>query len=259
MKETFDQLKQIFPPMPEACDRALTAAVQSVTEKREKPAPRLGRLALLAACMLAVTGVAAAALYPQIVTLFSGRFGQAYGAWMAQGSVAAPQAVVTCGGAVFTVDEVLVRGRGLYVMGTIAPEDGFVLADADCGSAQEPWGYNTHYGETAPEGAPTIAQKAAEDGRAIRYVQCDLRGVGVDGGETLMPGCWGYSAMARRDGSFVYTMEVEDGMVVEPGSTYTLALCATVWAAGEDDALDPGTQAEQTFSVTVAPQPVSQP
>ena len=103
MKETFDQLKQIFPPMPEACDRALTAAVQSVTERREKPAPRLGRLALLAACMLAVTGVAAAALYPQIVTLFSGRFGQAYGAWMAQGSVAAPQAGVTCGGAVFTV------------------------------------------------------------------------------------------------------------------------------------------------------------
>ena len=65
--------------------------------------------------------------------------------------------------------------------------------------------------------------------------------------------------MARRDGSFVYTMEVEDGMVVEPGSTYTLTLCATVWAAGEDGALDPGTQAEQTFSVTVAPQPVSQP
>ena len=105
----------------------------------------------------------------------------------------------------------------------------------------------------------SAAVSSAEDGCAIRYVQCNLRGVGVDGGEMLMPGCWGYSAMARRDGSFVYTMEVEDGMVVEPGSTYTLTLCATVWAAGEDGALDPGTQAEQTFSVTVAPQPVSQP
>lgn len=259
MKDAFDHLKQVFPPMPKACDRALMTAACSVKEGRGRPVLRPGRLAILAACMLALTGVAAATFYPQIAALFSDRYGQAFGTWMEQGSAAAPRETVSAGGAVFTVEEVLVRGRGLYVMGTIRPEEGFVLADADCGSAQEPWGYNVHNGETAPEGAPTIAQKAAEDGCAIRYVRCALRGIGVDGGETLLPGCWGYSIMAQRDGSFVYTLEVEDGMVVVPGSTYTMELCATVWAAGEDGALDPDTQTEQSFSVTVAPQPVSQP
>ena len=254
MKEAFDHLQQVFPDMPPACEQALMAAVHSVAERpRARLLHPLRRVAVLAAAMLTIACAAGAAFYPQIIPWFASRYGQEYAAWMEQGSVAAPNASVAAEGAVFSVDEVLVRGRGLYVMGTIRAAQGYVLVDSEC-SAQEPWGYNIHYGEEAPEGTPSIAQVAESTGSAIRYVFCDLRGVGVDGGALLLPGSWGYGATVQRDGSIIFTIEAEDGLAVEPGKAYTLEFSAQTWGAHADGSINHEDMTETFWRMTVTPE-----
>lgn len=259
MKEAFDHLQLVFPDMPPACEQALMAAARSVTEKPRVSSLRpVRRAVLLAAAMLTIACAAGAAFYPQIIPWFASHYGAEYAPWMEQGSVASPNASAAAEGAVFSVDEVLVRGRGLYVMGAIRAAEGYVLVDSEC-SAQEPWGYNIHYGEEAPEGTPSIAQVAEATGSAIRYVHCDLRGIGVDGGALLLPGSWGYGATVQRDGSIVFTIEAEDGLAVEPGREYTLELSAQTWGAHADGSMNHEDMTETIWRVTVTPEELEQP
>ena len=75
MKETFADLKKVYPEMPAACDQAFMRTIYSVQEKQ-----RVGgvfhparRIAILVALMLALTCAAGAAFYPQIISWFSNR------------------------------------------------------------------------------------------------------------------------------------------------------------------------------------------
>lgn len=215
------------------------------------------RVALLLAIMLAMTCAAGAAFYPQIVTWFAGRYGNEWGAWMEKGSIALPDSAVELNGAIYTVDEVLVRGRGLYVLGHINPLPGHMLVEQDC-SAHDPFGYNIHYGEDAPEGTPTIYGKSVETKSAIHYVACDVQGIGVDGGAVLTPGSWGYGAQVQKDGSIVFSLEVEDGIVVEPGKEYTLVMRAVSYGVFEDGSVNYDDLAEKTWEVTAVPEAIQQ-
>jgi len=254
MKESFVDIRQVFPQMPAACEQALMRTVYTLPAAEPVRSFRAGRrFAILAAALLAFACAAGAAFSPRIVEWFTAQYGAEYGAWLQDGQVAVSLASVEEGGAVFTIDEVLVRGRGLYVMGRIQAADGYVVVDYDC-SADDPWGYNIHYGEEAPQGTPTILQKAAETGSSIRYVSCYLERIGVDGGAMLAPSCWGYGVTVQRDGSLVFTMEVEDGMAVEPGAEYTLELCAQSFGAHADGSLNPEDRSQRIWTVTVVPE-----
>ena len=254
MREAFADLKQIFPDMPDKCDQALMETVRLLPEKSTRAPLRAGRrLVILAAVFLMIACAAAASFYPQIIGWFANRYGDSFASWMEKGSAVQTAASAEVGGAVFSMDEVLVRGRGLYAIGTIRASDGYVIADSEC-SPEEPWGYNIHYGETAAEGTPTIAEKAALSDSVIRYVHCDLVGISVDGGASLMPGSWGYGIKAQRDGSIVFSIEVEDGLAVEPGSEYTLELCAQSYGTNADNSISYENLEEKNWSVTVKPE-----
>lgn len=218
----------------------------------------MSRVALVVALLLAMTCAAGAAFYPRIIAWFAREYGQEWGAWMENGGVALPDTSVEVNGALFTIDEVLVQDRGLYVLGSIRAEPGHMLVEQEC-SVHEPFGYNIHYGETAPEGTPTIAEKAAAEGCAVHYVGCDLEGIGIDGGDVLQPACWGYAAKAQKDGSIVFSMEVEADAAVRPGETYTLVLCARSWGVLEYGSIDPHDPAEKTWAFTVTPEWMEQP
>ena len=258
MKETFADLKKVYPEMPAACDQALMNTVYSLPEKQRVVAFRpVRRIAILVAVMMALTGVACAAFYPQIISWFSNRYGREWGSWMEEGSVALPDSSVEVNGAVFTIDEVLARGRGLYVLGHINAEPGHILIEQE-GNVTDPFGYDIHHGETAPEGMPTITQKAAEDGSSLHYVGCDLVGVGVNGGAILQPGVWGYGVKVQKDGSIVFSMEVEDGIVVEPGKEYTLVLQAKSYGLLQDGSINYDDLTEKTWNFTVVPELIQQ-
>lgn len=213
------------------------------------------RVVILVAAMLVITCAACAAFYPKIISRFSAQYGESWGAWMEKGKASSPDASVQAAGAVFSVDEVLVRDRGLYVLGHITAQEGNILIEQD-GNPDDPFGYNVHYGETAPERTLTIAQKAQQENAAMRYVACYLNGIGVDGGEVLEPDCWGYAAKVQRDGSIEFTMEVEDGLVVEPGTAYTLELCARTWPLQQDGSMDYADLTEKTWRITVTPEQI---
>ena len=161
MKETFNDLQIIFPTMPAACEQALMHAAYSASVPQRRLSFRPA-FALALALMLAFTCAAGAAFHPQIIGWFASRYGDAWGAWLQKGSVAAPQITVEAEGAVFAIDEVLTRGRGLYVLGSIRPQDGYAIADYDA------------IGEL-------------QNDKVLRYVQCGLSAIGVDGGAMLTP------------------------------------------------------------------------
>lgn len=228
MKEAFNDLQVIFPDMPATCENALMSAARSVPgsvcRRTFRPV-----LAIAMVLTIALTCAAGAAFYPQIISWFSVQYGESWGVWLQDGSVAAPQLSVEAEGAVFTVDEVLVRGRGLYVLGHIRPQEGYAIADYD--TRREP-----------------------EDGKLLRYVHCGLERIGVDGGALLSPGSWGYALEEKNDGSIAFSIEVEDGIAVEPGTEYTLELYAHTHAANADGSVRTEDSDEIIWTCTVSPE-----
>lgn len=213
------------------------------------PARRLVPVLMLV-LVLVVTCAEAAAFYPQIISWFAREYGQDWAARLKDGNVALPETSVAVEGAVFTVDEVLVRQYGLYVLGHIQAQEGYILAEQEC-NVNEPFGYNIHYGEVAPEGAQTIAEKAAEEGAEVRYVACFLEDILTDEGTVLSPDCWGYCAKAEKDGSITFSMEVED--CASLGETFTLMLSAYAWGTKENGTIDHEAKDMKTWTVTVEP------
>lgn len=242
-------------------DRLYRNAIRETDEKRRKEEAvgsfRARRVAVLALALVLLTGVAGAAFYPQIISWFSNQYGQTWNDWMADGSVAQPNASVEIDGAVVTIDEVLVRERGLYVLGSIKPQEGFLLIGQD-GHADDPFGYDVRSGETAPEGTQTIAQKAAETGATMRYVGVTLEEIAVDGGASIPVQSCGYMEKAQSDGSIVFSIEAEDGRAVEAGREYTLLLCASSDAVSDTNATAQDALTETAWRVTVVPQQIAQ-
>lgn len=253
MKETFQRLDQIFPDMPPACDNAFMKTVCSVEERASPPPHRRLRLvAIVVVVLLALTCTAGATFYSEIVAWFEQQYGQSYGAWMEQGMIASPNVSVEENGAVFTINEILVRGRGLYVMGTIRAAEGFVLVDGYA-SARDAFGYNVHKGEKAPAGAPSIKEWAAQMDSSLRYVECTVTRIGVDGGTMLSPDEEMYITEIQRDGSIIFTLAIEDGQTVEPGTTYTLELCLQTCGARADGSIDEMRLTERSWLITIVP------
>lgn len=228
MKEAFKDLQIVFPDMPAACEHALMAAVHSVPVKASQRTFRPA-FALALALTLALTCAAGAAFYPQIIGWFTNQYGENWGAWLQQGSVAAPQITAEAEGAVFTVDEVLVRGRGLYMLGSIRPQDGYEIAD-----------YDTH--------------RNPSEGKTLRYVHCGLEQIGVDGGAMLAPSTWGYAVEEKPDGSLAFSIEVEDGMTIEPGMEYTIEMYAHIYGTNADGSVNPEDREEAVWAFTVKPE-----
>jgi len=221
----YNDLQTIFPCMPAACENALMAAARSVAVKERARSFRPA-FVLALALMLILTCAAGAAFHPQIIGWFAGQYGESWGAWLQEGRVAAPQLTVECKGAVFSIDEVLTRGRGLYILGSIRPQDGYCIADSD-------------------------SPKTPEAGKTLLYASIYLEKIGVDGGAMLAPGCWGYGVEEKADGSLVFSIEAEDGMAIEPGTEYTLEIRVRTYGANADGSVDMEDMDErwQTFSV----------
>lgn len=228
MKEPFCDLQIIFPNMSAACDYALMAAARSESVQKRRCAFRPA-FVLVLTLILMFTCVAAASFYPQIIGWFTNQYGESWATWLQGGSVDVPQITAAAKGAVFTVDEVLVRGRGLYVLGSIHPEEGYAIADYD-------------------------TRKAPLDDKTLRYVHCGLERIGVDGGAMLVPGTWGYATEEKKDGSIAFSIEAEDGMVVGAGTEYTLEMYAHTYGTNADGSVNPEDRQETVWTFIVHPE-----
>ena len=231
MKEAFCDLQIIFPDMPAACDHALMTAVRSIPVTNRKFVFRPA-FAFVLALMLALTCAAGAAFHPQIISWFTALYGESWGEWMNQGSVAVPQFSTEAKGAVFTIDEVLTRDRSLYILGRVQPQAGYEIADYD--NFQIP-----------------------EAGVNLRYVHIGLERIGVDGGVMLAPATWGFAVEEKDDGTLGFSIEAEDGMVIQPGTEYTIELYAHTQGTNADGSVNLEDRDEITMTFTVIPEKIN--
>lgn len=254
-----DDLRQVFPEIPENISRLVMDTANSVKEETEMKMRHTVSVALaFVLVFICLMGVALAVFQPQIAEIFGSHYGKEFQSWMEEGDVAAAEDSVVVEGVTFTMNEVAVRNHGLYGVGTITPGEETLLLCEDY-PATEPYGYATFHGEDAPEGTLTVQEKAKAEGSAIKQVSFDLNAIGVDDGAMIMPNGWGEDVRPMRDGTVQFLFEVEDGQAVSAqAETYTIELEAVVWNVSADGEADYENPIRQTWTVEVQPQPFAQ-
>lgn len=257
-----DDLQKVFPEIPASCSRVLMDTAGSLKEESEmkrgySPRPTTRFALVLALVIISMMGVALAAFYPQITGFFGLHYGKDTQAWLEQGDIALPADSVQVEGVTFTLEEVAYRNHGLYGLVTITPGDGVVLLSEDS-NVGDAYGYAVHYGDKAPEGTITIQEKAAQDGSSIKHVGFYLDKIGVNGGALLEPNGWGCGVYPQRDGSIQILFEVEDGIAISEGDTYTIQMTATVCTVSPDGVVDYENPINQTWAVKIKPEPFAE-
>ena len=257
-----DDLQKAFPEIPASCSRVLIDTAGSLKEESEmkrcySPRPATRFALVLALVIISMMGVALAAFYPQITGLFGLHYGKDTQAWLEQGDIALPADSVQVEGVTFTLKEVAYRNHGLYGLGTIRPNDGIVLLDEES-TLSDAYGYAVHYGDTAPEGTITIAEKAAQDGSAIKQPRIYMGKIGVDGGKLLQPHGFGLGMTPQRDGSIQFLFEVEDGQAITEGETYTIQMTAVVRNVSADGTVDYNNAVRREWTVEIEPEPFAE-
>ena len=257
-----DDLQKVFPEIPASCSRVLMDTAGSLKEESEmkrgySPRPTTRFALVLALVIISMMGVALAAFYPQITGFFGLHYGKDTQAWLEQGDIALPADSVQVEGVTFTLEEVAYRNHGLYGLVTITPSDGVVLLSEDS-NVGDAYGYAVHYGDKAPEGTITIQEKAAQDGSSIKHVGFYLDKIGVNGGALLEPNGWGCGVYPQRDGSIQILFEVEDGIAISEGDTYTMQMTALVRNVSPDGVVDYENPINQTWAVKIKPEPFAE-
>ncbi|MBE5787144.1 MAG: DUF4179 domain-containing protein [Clostridiales bacterium] len=212
-------------------------------------------LALIVICL---TGIALAVSYPRISEVFGSRYGDDFQAWMEDGNVASPENSITVEGVTFTLNEVAVRNRGLYGLGSITPGEGILLLASEY-TAAEPYGYAVFQGDKAPEGTPSLMEVAAAEGKTIKQVEFWLEKIGTEDGALLEPDGWGSDERPMRDGSVQFLFEAEDGIAVQPDAEkYTVQLLVAVRNVSADGEVDYDHPVRREWTVEIAPQPFAE-
>ncbi len=253
-----DDLQKVFPEIPASCARVLMDTAGSLKEESEmkrgySPRPTTRFALVLALVIISMMGVALAAFYPQITGLFGLHYGEDTQAWLEQGDIALPADSVQVEDVTFTLEEVAYRNQGLYGLVTITPGDGVVLLGEDS-NVGDAYGYAVHYGDKAPEGVISIQEKAAQDGSVIKQVGFYLDKIGVNDGALLEPNGWGCGVYPQRDGSIQILFEVEDGIAISEGETYTIQMTAIVRNVSSEGVVDSANSVRQEWTVTIKPE-----
>lgn len=251
-----DNLQRAFPEIPASCSRILKDTASSLKEESEMKKRNIPRLVLAAALVtICLMGAALAAFAPQITSVFGSHYGKDMQDWLEKGDIALSASSIQVEGITFTLDEVVYRSQGLYGMGTITPGEGVVLLSED-GEVSDAYGYAVSYGiDEAPEGSPSIQEKAQQDGSAIKQAGIYLKKIGVDDGILLEPDGWGKVEYPQRDGSIQFLFEVSDGQVITQGEKYTIQMDAVVHQVSADGQVDYKNPVTREWTVEIQPKP----
>lgn len=256
-----EALLRAFGDTPQAFKARVDATLRRLSTDKEDYIVRrkltLAPVLVLALIALLAAGVAVAALYPQTAERFGDMYGEDFGRRLLQGDAAESGARHTLGDVTYTVTDVIYEGGVLYGTVVMEPSEGasVVLMPEDT-DVHDPAGYNIHEGETAPEGAKSYAELAAERGARIVLAKCVPDGYLI-GGE-VMSGDIGYSNTATKDGAIVSSFELYGwNGGIERAQSYTLRLYLSNWEVtpqGEWLREEPeNTWVRETWDVTVTP------
>ena len=80
----------------------------------------------------------------------------------------------------------------------------------------------------------------------------------MNNGALLEPDGWGLGEYPQRDGSIQLLFEVEDGIAISEGDTYTIQMTATVCAVSPDGVVDYENPINQVWTVKIKPEPFAE-
>lgn len=257
------ELQAMYGTTPEGFRSAVKSGLNLARAQQNTKGRPIRVFALAAAALMLAMGAAYAAFPSQVAAWFGKMYGEKTEQWLKQGKADAKAQTLTVGGAVFTLEETVQRNRGLYCVGTVTlPENSRDVLVAEDQSVNEPFGYDVHgMGGTpqkAPEGTPTLKEKAKAQGGRLLLAVVRLEAVGVDGGEKLEPDSVGYGVFPMPDGSLRFMVETEDGIAVGEGETYQLSIRASVRELNEEGAVKENSKIEKMWEAEVAPGPIEQ-
>ncbi len=273
-----DLRNTVFGDVPESFCRSVQDALRR-TQKEEKTVKRFTiRTAAIALALIALVGMALAAVTSLTAERYGQQYGQQYKDAMLQSDIDATSRTRQLGDVVYQLDDVIVTGitldnekdnRGedpmsvsdlvcsrIYATGTIRPAKGAnaVLICEDY-LTTDPWNYSPYHNggrDTIPEGSISVKDKAAQTNADILCVRAEANGlVGADG--EFMEADIGYDAIVQEDGSMIFYMEIDLADPIPRQEEYTISMYLSNHQVTPEDEHLMDTRISEDWVFTIAP------
>ena len=268
-----DLKQNVYGDVPQSFQHRVQYALRQTQE--EQPMKRFTlRTAALVLALVAVAGIAFAAVTSMTAEYFTQYYGETFGLAARLGDVDSSKPSIQVGDLVYTMDDVIVTGLQLgsvennegasiddslcsYILatGTIKPAQGanVVLMPEDY-LVSDPWNFNPYMEgrENIPAGTPTVLEKAAEKGAKILCARTTANGLMNDKGE-LIPCDIGYSGTFLEDGSLLFSMEVIPMEPIPRQADYTLSVYVANHEVSATDEHLMDTRQAQDWVFSIAP------
>lgn len=271
--------EKVYGDVPESFQHRVQYALRR-TQEEEKPMKRFTlRTVIITLVLVAVVGVALAAISSITAERFGQQYGEAYKNAMLQSDIDADLRTHQVGDLIYQLDDVIVTGITLdnekdnlgedsmsvsdvvcsriYATGTIRPAEGakVVLMMGDDYQTSDPWNYSPYHNggrDTIPEGAISVKDKAAETNATIISPRVVANGLVGSNGELLPADCGG-DLIVQEDGSMVFYMEIDLVDPIPRQDEYTLSVYLANHQVTPDGEHLMDTRVSEDWVFTIAP------
>lgn len=242
-----DLQNAVYGEIPESFQHRVQYALRR-TQEEERPVKRFTlRTVIIALVLVAIAGVALAAITSITADRYGQQYGEEYKTAMLQSDIDASPRSRQLGDVVYQLDDVIVTGITLenvednhgedsmsvsdlvcsriYATGTIRPaENANVVLISEDYLTTDPWNFNPYYSrEDIPADAISVKDKAAETDATILCTRVTANGlVGADG--EFIDADIGYSEIVQEDGTLIFYMEIDLIDPIPRQDEYTLSV-----------------------------------
>lgn len=225
-----ERLKNMYGSTPPGFEARICAALRANGREGRRAAPRMRRVAWIAALVMVMAVAAAAAFHSQVAAYFGWFYGGGMEEKLLEGDICLVGQTLHTPDAAYTMEEISRTQDGLYGVGRITPAEGVVLmpgdAQADDASALEPQDLSSL------PGAQSYAEKAQASGARLVAVKVTPRAVSAPGGVQEAVDAAGYLLFPLEDGSLRFAFEAPVENAAEGG--LVLTLWASRWEIAPD-------------------------
>lgn len=269
----------VYGDMPDSFAECVQHALHR-TAKEERPMKRItARTIVIALALVAVAGIALAAIVSPTVLRFSQWYGDEWENAASQGDIDATARSFTLGDLVYQIDDIVITGienasedtdsnedkmtvhddecRVILATGIISPKEGanVVLMGSEDHSISDPWNMETHYrseSTDAAESSPSVKDKAAEANAAILCPKVSAKGLLDKDGEPLSAEI-GVTQRMQSDGTVLFSLEIWLDEPIPRQETYTLSLWVSNWPVDADGNFQMDSRLREEWVIEVAP------
>lgn len=215
--------------------------------KEERPMKRFTlRTAALVLILVAIAGIACAAMLSNTADFFGNYYGDAWRDIALQSDIDSSKPSIQIGDLIYTMDDVIVTGISLgggeesnegmtvyddkcaYILatGTVKPAEGAnVVIIPEDHSVNDPWNVSPHHvgHDNVPEDAVSALEKASELGAKILCARVTANGL-IDANGEEIPCDIGYDGILQEDGTLLFSMEIQLSEPIARQDAYTLSV-----------------------------------